>query len=157
MKILKKILWALLAIFVIAQFFRPDKNVSDTVPMTDFIVVEQPPQRIAEMIKTSCYDCHSNNTKYPWYNAITPVNYWLGGHVRHGKGEFNFSTWQEYSPRKKDHKLEEFVELVEKHEMPLESYLWMHSDAKLNSEQIEQLTNWVTTLRLKYKTASKAE
>ncbi len=151
---LRKILWTFVIILVISQFFKPDKNESDAHWETDFILVEKPPQEIAELLKTSCYDCHSNNTKYPWYNKITPVNYWMADHVKHGKGHLNFSEWDAYTAKKKDHKLEEIIEEVKEHAMPLPSYLWMHKEAKLSDGQIKTLLNWVDTQRVRYKLAN---
>jgi hypothetical protein len=101
-------------------------------------------------LKETCYDCHSDYTRYPWYNNITPINYWLAGHVDHGKEELNFSNWAEFSTKKKDHKLEEIEELVVAKEMPLESYTITHSEAKLTDAQIQSVVDWVKSARAKY-------
>ncbi len=151
MKIFRKIAGLALVVFIIAQFFRPDKNTSTEVLETDFIVAERPPEAIAKMLKTSCYDCHSNNTKYPWYSYITPVNYWLQGHIDHGKEELNFSEWKSFSAKRKDKKLEEIIDEVKKRHMPLDSYLIVHKDAELTDEQINMLTQYANTLRFRYK------
>ncbi|NAS30321.1 cytochrome C [Flavobacteriaceae bacterium R38] len=144
---IKTTLIILLVVFVVMQFIRPEKNISDVVPATDLIVVTKPPKEVQDILKTSCYDCHSNNTNYPWYSNVAPISYWISDHIKHGKGNLNFSEWDTYSVKKKAHKLEELTEEVEKHEMPLESYLRIHKDAKLSNEQIETLTNWANNLR----------
>lgn len=150
MKIVKKILWLLLIGFVIAQFFGPEKNEGDLATIDAFFEDTNPPEDVKYLLKETCFDCHSDVTRYPWYNNITPVNYWLDDHVRHGKSEWNVSKWKEYSAKKKDHKLEEVIELVEKKEMPLDSYTWTHSEAKLTDEQIAAMVSWAESVRLKY-------
>ena len=97
-----------------------------------------------------CFDCHSDVTKYPWYNNITPVNYWLADHVEEGKHELNFSKWSSYSTKRKDHKLEETIEMIENHEMPLESYTWVHKEAVLTEADILAVKDWVDRVRLGY-------
>jgi len=126
MKILKKILLLLVVVFVIAQFFGPDKNEGSLESITAFTNETKPPEDVMMTLKSTCFDCHSNSTRYPWYNNITPVNYWLADHIDHGKGHLNFSEWENYSVKKKDHKLDEVIEMVEEKEMPLPSYTWTH-------------------------------
>ncbi len=150
MKILKKILLLLLVVFLIAQFFGPEKNQGEIASLDSFISETNPSDEVMLVLKRSCFDCHSDFTRYPWYNKITPVNYWLDGHVRHGKDELNFSKWSSYSVKKKDHKLEELVEMVEAKEMPLESYTWTHKEAKLSDAQIKAVKNWVEKVRVGY-------
>lgn len=151
---IKKISIGLLALFAAAQFINPDKNESEFVPESDFITLEQPPQHLADIIKTSCYDCHSNNTIYPWYDRITPVNFWVNDHIKHGKKHLNFSEWDTYSAKKKTHKLDEFIEMIEDKEMPLASYTLTHQDAKLSDADIAELTNWVTLTKIKIEVAN---
>jgi len=146
----KKAITALLTLFVVAQLFKPQKNEYTNTPESDFILTEKPPQQLAGILKESCYDCHSNNTNYPWYDKITPVNFWVNGHIKHGKEELNFSLWSQYSAKRKAHKLEEFIEMITERKMPLESYLLTHEDAKLSDSEIKTLTNWVTILKIKY-------
>ncbi|MBT8308886.1 MAG: heme-binding domain-containing protein [Flavobacteriaceae bacterium] len=150
MKILKKIILLLLLVFVIAQFFGPEKNDGSLESISAFIVETKPSDEVMITLKTACFDCHSNSTRYPWYNNITPVNYWLADHVKHGKGHLNFSEWESYSVKKKDHKLEEVIEMVEKKEMPLPSYTWTHKDAILTEAQTEAMINWAKQTRMGY-------
>ena len=149
MKFLKKVLFVLFTVFVIAQFFRPDKNQGDIATLEPFLNETNPPQDVHLILKTACFDCHSDYTYYPWYNSITPLNYWLADHVDNGKGELNFSNWAEYSLKRKDHKLEEVMDLVKKKVMPLESYTWTHKDAILSDEQIENFMAWTKEARMK--------
>lgn len=150
MKLLKKLFLLLLVAFVIAQFFGPEKNQGDLASIEPFLAETNPPEDVKVILKETCYDCHSDYTRYPWYNNITPINYWLADHVDHGKEELNFSNWAEFSTKKKDHKLEEIEELVVAKEMPLESYAITHSEAKLTDAQIQSVVDWVKSARAKY-------
>ena len=114
MKILKKILIFLLVVFVMMQFFGPEKNQGETTSLALFINETNPPEAVHKILKETCFDCHSNVTRYPWYNSITPVNYWLEGHIDHGKKKLNFSKWAEYSLKRKEHKFKELWEEVAK-------------------------------------------
>lgn len=143
----KKILLVLLIIFIIAQFFGPDKNQGDPQSVEAFLSETKPNAEVTHILKETCFDCHSAYTRYPWYDKITPVNFWLANHVEEGKDEFNVSEWSSYSPKKKDHKLEELIEMVEEKEMPLPSYTWTHREADLTSAQIESMVSWAKSVR----------
>ena len=150
MKILKKLGLLLLVVFIIAQFFGPEKNDGDIASVDAFFADTNLPKNVKAIFTSSCVDCHSDSTSYPWYNKITPVNYWLDEHVNDGKKHFNISRWTDYSDKKKDHKLDELIEMVEEKEMPLPSYTWTHSDAKLSQVQIDAVLSWAKSVRLKY-------
>lgn len=137
---------ALLALIAI-QFIRPDRSIPEYDTSQDFISMTNPNEQIKGILKAACYDCHSYETKYPWYDRIAPVSYWLNGHVRHGRGKLNFSEWGTYSAKKADHKLEESVEEVKGKNMPLSSYTWTHKEAKLSDEQRAELARFFQALR----------
>jgi len=113
MKILKKILLALLVIFIGLQFYRPAKNDAEYRDITAFENETKPSQEVLVTLQSKCYDCHSNKTTYPWYAQIAPVSLWINHHVEEGNEHFNVSQWNSYSNKKKDHKLEELIEEVE--------------------------------------------
>lgn len=142
----KKILIGLLVIFLIAQAIQPTKNRGDASGPKDIFSVVQIPENVQSILKKSCYDCHSNNTTYPWYDHITPVNWWVANHINEGKHELNFSIFGEYSAKRQTKKIEEIAETVEKEEMPLKSYLIMHGDAKLTAQEKELLVNWAKSV-----------
>ncbi|MBV7267636.1 heme-binding domain-containing protein [Winogradskyella luteola] len=150
MKIVKKLGLLLLIVFIIAQFFGPEKNDGNIVSVNAFFADTNPPEDVKMVLKNACLDCHSDHTRYPWYNAVTPVNYWLASHIDHGKGHFNVSKWEDYNEKKKDHKLEELIEMVEAKTMPLKSYTWSHGYAKLSQEQIDAMVSWAKAARIKY-------
>jgi len=151
MKILKKTGCFLLLVLLIAQFFGPEKNEGDLTSITAFIAETNPPENVKNIFETTCYDCHSSKTAYPWYNNITPVNYWLANHVKEGKKHLNFSKWSEYSLKKKKHKMSELHEEVEKGVMPLNSYTWTHSEANLTPKQIKAIVAWGKKVEADYK------
>ncbi|HZW62749.1 MAG TPA: heme-binding domain-containing protein [Flavobacteriaceae bacterium] len=157
MKLLKKTFWIFLVVLVIAQFFGPEKNQGELASIDAFLTDTKPPEDVKQIFKVGCYDCHSNYTRYPWYSSITPVNYWLADHVKEGTEHLNLSKWSDYSVKKKDHKMEEIIEMVEKKEMPLASYTWTHREAKLNQDQIEAITAWAKQVRFKYSLEPKPE
>lgn len=150
MKIIKKILLVLLVLLIISQFFGPERNEGEMSSMHNFYADTNPPADVKLILQESCNDCHSNVTRYPWYDKITPVNYFLADHVKDGKKHFNISMWNDYSTKKKDHKLEELIEMVEKKEMPLNSYTWTHTEAKLSDSQIKSVVDWAKQMRFKY-------
>lgn len=139
---IKKILLALLAVLVVLQFFQIDKTNPPTDPAKDFITLEQPPQEIGTLLKNACYDCHSNETKYPWYTNIQPLAWWIRGHIRGGRHAVNFSEWASYNPDDIAHIYDEVAEVVSKKEMPLRSYVNMHPEAKLTDAQRQTITAW---------------
>jgi len=150
MKIVKKILVVLLIVFIVMQFFGPDKNQGDLKSLDSFIAETQMPNEVQTIFENTCYDCHSDFTRYPWYDKITPVNYWLADHVEDGKKHFNVSQWDAYSLKKKDHKLDELIEEVEERKMPLESYTYLHADANLTEAQIKAVVDWAKGVRAGY-------
>lgn len=157
MKTIKKVFLVLLIGFVIAQFFGPDKNEGDLASIDAFMAETNPPENVKIILKETCFDCHSDVTRYPWYNNITPLNYWLANHIKDGKKHFNLSNWEGNSVKRKDHKFEELIEMVEAGEMPLNSYTWTHSEAKLNDAQIKSVIDWAKLVRLKYGLEPKPE
>ncbi|WKD85258.1 hypothetical protein KCTC32516_00598 [Polaribacter huanghezhanensis] len=147
MKKVKIILLVLLIALVGIQFFPTTRNQSKTVPKTDFMLVNNVPYHIKIKVQTSCYDCHSNNTSYPWYNKIQPIAWFLEDHVIAGKKELNFSAWSNYSNRRKKGKLKSIISQIKEGEMPLTSYTLIHGDAKFTEKEKKELFEWLTQLR----------
>src|SRR5699024_10308874 len=147
MKILKIIVLVLLVAFVGIQFIPTDLNQSDLVPKTDFLVVNNTPEDIGKLLEVSCYDCHSNNTKYPWYNKIQPVAWFLEDHIKDGKKELNFSEWDEYSNRRKNSKLKSIISQIRDDEMPLFSYPLLHRDAVYSDSEKELVMEYMRKIK----------
>lgn len=150
---LKKVLLAIVAILVIIQFIRPAKNESRDFSKDISTVYPVPPD-VQLIMQRACNDCHSNYTTYPWYTNIQPVGWWLQHHVDEGKEHLNFSEFASYSPKKQAHKLEEVAEEVQEHEMPLNSYTWMHHTAKLDTLQERVIAEWALALKAKIEQAN---
>jgi hypothetical protein len=143
----RKILIAILIVFVIIQFIRPTKNISAAAMPNDIFAHYSANDTLKQLIKTACYDCHSNNTTYPWYSNIQPVAWWLNDHVEEGKSKINFSEFASYKAKKADHKLEELIDEVKAGDMPLKPYTLIHSNANLNSEQRKAIIQWVEVVK----------
>ena len=157
MKILKKVALVLLIALVVIQFIRPDRNLSEEPYDSIFLEETNPSEEVLATLRSSCYDCHSNHTVYPWYFNVAPVSFWIADHVEHGKGHFNVSDWDSYDMGKKDHKLEEVVEMVESTEMPLNEYTWTHKEARLTEDQRLALIEWAEKTRLLYQLGRRPE
>lgn len=148
-KFIKYFFLLALGVLVVMQFFRINKNEDGYESVANFEAETTPGEDVALLLRENCYDCHSNQTNYPWYAEIAPISYWLQDHVKHGKGDFNVSEWASYSIKKKDHKLEELIEEIEKEHMPLDSYTWIHGS--LTEEEKKILVQWATLARLQYR------
>ncbi len=135
----KKMIYALIAVFIFIQLFQPTEN-SGTAEGENSIAASA---EVSDILKTACYDCHSNHTDYPWYTHIQPVGWWLNHHVNEGKRELNFSEFKTYTLKRKLHKLKEIKKQVTEDKMPMGSYTWIHTDATLTDEQKTKLLNWV--------------
>jgi hypothetical protein len=145
-----KILLGLAVAFLAIQTIRPARNVSATAPFTgkDELPVLYPPSpEVRQMLATSCYDCHSNQTHYPWYAEIQPVGWWLANHIKDGRRHLNFSEFGTYPRKRQLKKLEEIGDEVRDHAMPLSSYTLVHRDAKLTAAQITALARWAEEAR----------
>lgn len=138
----KKIGLTVLVLLVAIQFIHPKKNISQEISASDITNVRTVPNDVLHILKTACYDCHSNNTVYPWYNSIQPLAWWMNKHINNGKRHLNFSEFGNYDTKKANHKLDEVIETLEKDEMPLFSYVIIHRDAKLSDAQKKLVIDW---------------
>lgn len=143
----KKILIALLVVLIIIQFFHPPRNQNPVVTGHTLASLYFTPTTVKAVLEASCNDCHSNNTVYPWYSKLQPVDWWMTNHVNEGKAELNFDEFATYSLRRQYRKTEEMIEQVKEQEMPLNSYTWIHKNAILNTEQKDALIDWATSIR----------
>jgi hypothetical protein len=146
-RIIRKVLIFLVVIFVAIQFIRPARNLGLAKTAHDLTHYVHTPDTVLQILQTSCYDCHSNHTDYPWYVNINPVGMWLRSHINDGKEAINFSDLSGFSKKKLDHRFGDIAEMVEKREMPLWSYTIIHRYAILDSGQITILKTWVDSAR----------
>ena len=147
MRLIRKILLVLLVVFILIQFIPRNVNKSQQILSTDFTRIYSLPDNVQSVLQKACYDCHSNNTKYPWYSNIQPFRLWFDKHIRDGKEELNFSDYGSYALRRQQNKLKSIEESLRKGTMPLKSYKLMHNEARLNDAQKETIISWVNNLR----------
>jgi len=119
------------AVVLAIQFIPVERNVSTVPPGQSFERTEKVPANVAAILKVSCYDCHSNNTRYPWYSELQPGAWFMAQHIKKGRDELNFDEFNNYSKRRKKAKIKSVISQIEKEEMPLKSYLLLHPDAGL--------------------------
>ena len=143
MRLKRKILSGLLTGFVAIQFIQPARNKSDKSLPTDIQKIYPVPDKVLAMLQNSCYDCHSNNTRYPWYSFIQPGAWWMASHIRKGKADLNFSEFGDYSDRKQQSKLQGIVNSIKDETMPLKSYTLLHKNARLSVEDKAVLLDWI--------------
>ncbi|HEY3429335.1 MAG TPA: heme-binding domain-containing protein, partial [Cyclobacteriaceae bacterium] len=138
----KKILVGIVMLVVIMQLLQPTRNISEGPSENDISRVYAIPENVQHIFETKCYDCHSNNTRYPWYIHIQPIGWWMASHIKDAKDELNFSEFKTYNAKRSNHKLQEIAEVVTEGEMPLKSYIWLHADAKVTPEEVKAINDW---------------
>ena len=147
-KIIKKILFIGLIIFLLMQLYQPARNESFEQDITaNFTKVYNVPKNVEAIVRTSCYDCHSNNTNYPWYSNVAPVGFFMEHHIKEAKEDLNFSEWGNYSKRKQENKLDRIVKQIKSDEMPLASYTLIHKNARLTTVQKKEVMDWISKIK----------
>lgn len=141
---IKKILFIGLIIFLLMQLYQPARNIGFEQDITaDFTKVYNVPKKVEIILRTSCYDCHSNNTNYPWYSYIQPARFLMESHIAAGKENLNFNEWGNYSSRKQNNKLDRIAKQIQSNEMPLASYTLIHKNATLSATQKKEVLDWI--------------
>jgi hypothetical protein len=136
----------LLLALVAVQFVSTPRNTGPTEGPASLAAREKLPGDVHTMLQRACYDCHSDNTKYPWYAAVQPVAWWMNQHVADGKAEVNFSDFARYDTKRTVRKLRAVADEVRDRDMPLKSYLLMHGEAKLTDAEAARLAQWAEDL-----------
>ena len=144
-KIFKTIGITLIIVLVVIQFIHPERNLSNDTS-NDITKKYTVPDTVQTILRTSCYDCHSNHTEYPWYANIQPVAWWLDHHIDEGKGELNFNTLSSYRIGRQYRKLEKITKEVNDGGMPLSSYTLIHRSAILNDGQKKLVADWANSI-----------
>lgn len=146
-KIIKKIAIIGFIIFLLMQCYQPARNTGyEQYFSANFTEMYKVPKNIETTLRASCYDCHSDNTNYPWYSYVQPIRFFMDGHINEGKKELNFNEFGNYSNRKQRSKLEAISKQIKSNEMPLSSYTLIHKNAILTAKQKEEIINWINTL-----------
>jgi len=137
---------AIAAFLLGIQLIRIDKTVPSVPPTSDYIIYNQIPAEVATILKRSCYDCHSYETRYPWYAEIAPFSWAIKQHVNNARNSVNFSTWKDYISSQAVQKEQNCIEEIEHNEMPLVYYTWFHPNSKLNDHDKQTLINWFNAI-----------
>ncbi len=150
-RIFRKILITGVVIFLLMQLYQPARNKDNGELLPSHITkLYNVPDSVNIIFAASCYDCHSNNTRYPWYSYIQPARFIMERHIRNGKKELNFSEFGNYSKRRQESKLKSSSKQVKSGNMPLASYILLHRNAKLTSSQRETVVRWVDSILKNY-------
>lgn len=144
---------SVLAVLILIQFIRPEKNLGELHTETDFMLVSEVPDNLTSIFLNSCYDCHSNHTRYPWYSNVAPISWYLNKHVEEGKAHLNFSSWGIMDKAQKVTQLDQICEECTHGSMPLNSYLLIHRSSKLNEQDIKSICDWTESEALRILTA----
>ena len=142
----KLILMVLLAVLLLIQLVRPQKNTAAIPAGKAFVDTFKVSEQVNAILAVSCYDCHSNNTDYPWYSEIQPMAWFMDKHIKDGKEKLNFDELPSYGSRRLNSKFTQITKQVEQGKMPLNSYLWMHGGARLSMEDKRLLIDYFNSL-----------
>ena len=142
MSLTKRILFATGVLFIVIQFAQPGHNKSGQVSTTDISKTVSISDSVQAILRNACYDCHSNNTNYPWYSYIQPMGWLMANHIKQGKEELNFNEFGSYSPRRQLSKLNGIANSIKDDIMPLSSYKLLHKNARLSTKDKTLLINW---------------
>jgi hypothetical protein len=158
MKIIKKLKWILAALvvaFAVAQFFNPPRT--NPPVKTDFIAATAPPPQIQNLLHAACYDCHSDQTRWPWYSHVAPVSWLLASDVNGGRRHVNFSQWPQTEPDLAARKIGDMSDEVDNGDMPPWQYKLIHAGARLTDDQRKELKNWLDAEADKVKAQNAAQ
>jgi hypothetical protein len=147
MRTKRKWLLILLGVFILIQFIQPARNQSGQVLQTDITKMFYIPSEVKTVLEVACYDCHSNNTRYPWYAYIQPGGWWLAKHIKGGKEELNFSEFGVYSRRRQINKLRSIENSLKDGSMPLSSYALLHKNARLTGGDKALVIAWINKVK----------
>ncbi|MCF6357279.1 MAG: heme-binding domain-containing protein [Draconibacterium sp.] len=136
-----------LVVLVGIQFIPSGTNQNPDVTSDDFVRTFNVPENITALLNVSCYNCHSNNTAYPWYSKVQPIGWLLENHINEGKENLNLSEFGTYSKRKQKSKLKSMISQIEKDEMPMASYTFIHREARLSQDGKRELTSFLNSIR----------
>ena len=139
-------MWALTVAALVLALAAPFVGPARTNPSAagDLALERQGPMpaHVAALLRGACYDCHSHDTRWPWYSRIAPLSWLVVNDVNTGREHLNFSIWGGYHRFERADLLDKSCELVSKRTMPLRSYALMHPNARLGEHEVEALCEW---------------
>jgi len=127
---------------VAIQFVRPARTNPVTIPERTLAARVGVSGEAAVVLDRACRDCHSNDTRWPWYSNVAPISWFVIDHVDHGRRHMNYSDWAQYAPQDADRLLKNICAFARKDTMPLPSYLRMHREARLSDADVAALCDW---------------
>lgn len=139
---LRFVLLAVLAVIGVMQMFSPETTNPPADPASSFEAVAQPPRQVAAILNRACLDCHSHNTRWPWYSQVWPVSAMVVRDVQQGRLHMNFSNWRGLSPDATRQRMAGVCEEARKGDMPPRYYLPLHRQARLSSSDVSTLCAW---------------
>lgn len=143
----KRILLILFIIFIAIQFIKPEKNIHAVAQPADISAIYSIPANVDTILIKACKDCHSNNTRYPWYNNFQPVAWFLDNHVKDGKRSFNLNEFAAYPAARQYDKIKEIKKQIDDGDMPLSSYTLIHTNARLSDAEKNTVIKWSENIR----------
>ena len=146
MKLVKKLTLSFLGLLGAVQFIQPKQNKSDKILSTDITLVHEIPVEVLSILNTSCFDCHSNNSNYPWYTYVQPVGWLINKDIQKGKSQLNLSEFGGYSQRRQNSKLISIQNRIKDGTMPMHSYIRMHRNATLSENEKKLLLDWISSI-----------
>jgi hypothetical protein len=141
-KWLKRIGGMVVLAVIALQFANPSHQNPPVLPGHDLLASNAPPPSVAALLRNSCYDCHSFETKWPWYSYVAPVSWYLARDVKAARSNLNFSDWPHDDAARAHKRWRHIAEAVENGEMPLPSFTWIHRQARLDERQRAELVKW---------------
>lgn len=129
------------------QFVRPARTNPIVDPARALVARIDVTPEAGAILDRACRDCHSNDTRWPWYSSVAPVSWFVIDHVNHGRRHFNYSDWAQYAAEDADRILVNTCAFARKDSMPMPSYLLMHREARLSDADVTALCDWTETVR----------
>jgi hypothetical protein len=121
--------------------------------VNDLMATNPPPPQIAALLHAACYDCHSSETKWPWYAHLAPASWLVASDVNEGRRHLDFSDWPVEADRVAK-KFDRINEVLDYREMPPKKYTLLHPEARLSEAQHQTLLDWSDTESKKFKTTA---
>lgn len=144
---MKKIIIIILVLIVGIQFFKIDTQNPPVVEQENFVSIYKTPKSVEHILRKACYDCHSNETKYPKYATIAPISWAIKRHINEGREHLNFSTWARYNNDQKDSRLEKSITEIQELKMPVGAYIAQHPEANLTAEERKILVEYFAKIK----------
>lgn len=136
---MQRLIWGVILVLLLVQFIPVNRSNPPLNTGEDLVYSRMVPGDLQQLLQNACYDCHSFETEYPWYSYVAPVSFIIRHHIKEAREKVNFSIWNTYMDKRKDHTLDECIEVLEEQKMPLKSFTWLHPEARLSDVQREEL------------------